>query len=77
MALEVKCQRSYWSTSAALNKPAQQHTKLPLHNSSDSKNVANKEGEEEEEKMIKLRMDSLWKWPMLMIRKAAGIEYLN
>ena len=32
--------------------------------------------EEGVEKMIKLRMDSLWKWLMLLIRKA-GIEYLN
>ena len=75
VALEVKCQRSYWSTSAALNKPTQ-HTKLPLQNSSDSKNVANKE-EEEGQKSDKItNLFPLWKWPMLLIRKA-GIEYLN
>ena len=75
VALEVKCQRSYWSTSAALNKPAQR-TKLPLHNSSNSKNVANKE-EEEGQKSDKItNLFPLWKWPMLLIRKA-GIEYLN
>ena len=76
VALEVKCQRSYWSTSAALNKPAQ-HTKLPLHNSSDSKHVANKEKMEEVEKNDKITNGfPPWKWPVMLIRKA-GIEYLN